>query len=89
MIQYRHPRKFKRPNSKDYNDLLDRQSSRRDADEVTYLYVGDIFCIYHGTMYADFQEKILTEIFWKKFQTFHCSNVTTLKSLELFPRNKG
>ena len=30
-------------------------------------------------MYADFQEKILTEIFWKKFQTFHCSNVTTVK----------
>ena len=62
MIQYSCPRKFKCPNSKDYNDLLDRQSSRRDADEVTYLYVGDVFCIYHGTMYADFQEKIFAEI---------------------------
>ena len=29
-----------------YNDLLDRQCSGRDRDEVTYFYVGDVFCIY-------------------------------------------
>ena len=38
-------------------------------------------------MYADFQEKIIADISWKKFQTFHCSNVTTMENLELFPRN--
>ena len=26
-----------------YNDLLDRQSSGRDRDEVTYFYVGEVF----------------------------------------------
>ena len=30
---------------KHYNDLLDRQSSERGKDEVTYFYVGDVFCI--------------------------------------------
>ena len=38
-------------------------------------------------MYADFQENIFAEISGKKFQTFHCSNVTAMKSLEFFPRN--
>ena len=28
---------------KQYNDLLDRQSSERGKDEVTYFYVGDVF----------------------------------------------
>ena len=54
---------------KHYNDFLDRQSSERGRDEITYLYVGDVFGIYLGTMYADFQEKIFTEISWKKFRT--------------------
>ena len=54
---------------KHYNDLLDRQSSERDKDEVTNFYVGDIFCIHLGTKYADFQEKIFAEISGKKFQT--------------------
>ena len=71
---------------KHYNDLLDRRSSGRGRDDVTYFYVGDVFCIYLGTTYADFQEKIFPETSGKKFQTFHCSNVTTMKSLELFPR---
>ena len=36
-----------------------------------------------GSLYVDFQEKILPETSWKN----HCSNVTTtMKSLELFPR---
>ena len=26
-----------------YNDLLDRQSSGRDRDEVRYFYIGDVF----------------------------------------------
>ena len=38
-----------------YNDLLDRQSSEWGRDEVTYLYVGDVFGIYLGPMYADIQ----------------------------------
>ena len=69
-----------------YNDLLDRQSSGRAKNEVTYFYVGDLFCIYLGSVYANFQEKIFPETSGKKFQNFHCSNVTTMKSLELFPR---
>ena len=47
---------------KHYNDLLDSQSSERGKDEVTYFYVGDVFCIHLGTKYADFQEKIFVEI---------------------------
>ena len=54
---------------KHYNDLLDRQSSERGKNEVTYFYVGDIFCIHLGTKYADFQEKIFAETSGKKFQT--------------------
>ena len=44
-----------------YNDLLGRQSSERGRDEVTFFYVGDLFCIHLGTMYADFQEKDFLE----------------------------
>ena len=51
---------------KHYNDLLDRQSSERGKDEVSYFYVGDVFCIHLGTKYADFQEKIFAEISGKK-----------------------
>ena len=54
---------------KHYNDLLDRQSSERGKNEVTYFYVGDVFCIHLGTKYADFQVKIFVEISGKKFQT--------------------
>ena len=46
---------------KHYNDLLGRQSSERGRDfnlKVTIFYVGDLFCIHPGTMYANFQEKI-------------------------------
>ena len=65
---------------KHYNELLDRQGSER------VFYNCDVFWIHLGTMYADFQEKIFAGIFGKKFQTFHCSNVTTMKILELFLR---
>ena len=54
---------------KHYNDFLERQSSERGKDEVTYFYVGNIFCIHPGSKYADFQEKIFAEISEKKFQT--------------------
>ena len=54
---------------KHFNTLLDRLSSERGKDEVTYFYVGDVFCKYLSTKYADFQEKIFTEISGKKFQT--------------------
>ena len=35
---------------KHYNDLLERQRSERGKDEVSYFYVGDVFCIHLGTM---------------------------------------
>ena len=52
-----------------FNDLLEKPCSERSKDEVSYLYVGDVFCIHLGTKYADFQEKIFAEISGKKFQT--------------------
>ena len=64
---------------KHYNDLFYGQSSERSTDKVTYFYVGDLFCIHLGTKYANFQENIFAEIYGKKFQTFHYSNVTTIK----------
>ena len=68
-----------------YNDLLDRQSSGRGKDEVTYFYVGDIFVNrYLGTKYADFQEKKSSQRFMGKSSKFFI--VVTLL-LELFPRN--
>ena len=57
------------PLVKHFNDLLERESSERGKDEVSYFYVGDVFCIHLGTKYADFQEKIFAEISGKKFQT--------------------
>ena len=48
---------------KHYNDLLERQCSERGKDEVSYFYVGDVFCIHLGTKYDNFQEKIFAEIF--------------------------
>ena len=47
----------------------------------------DHFSIHLGTKYANLQEKIFVGIFGKKFQTFHCSNVTTMKSLGIFSRD--
>ena len=52
-----------------FNDLLEKHCSERTKDEVSYLYVGDVFCIHLGTKYADFQEKMFAEISGKKFQT--------------------
>ena len=70
-----------------YNDLLGRQSSEQDRDEVTYFIVGDLFYIDLGTKYANFEEKIFAEISGKNFETFHCSNITTMKSLIIFSSN--
>ena len=36
-----------------YNDLLDSQNSGRGRVEVTYFYVGEVFCMCLGTLYAD------------------------------------
>ena len=47
---------------KHYNDLLGSQTSERGRDEVTFFYVGDLFCIHLDTKYANFQEKITVEI---------------------------
>ena len=54
---------------KHYNDLLERQCSERGKDEVSYFYVGDVFCIHLGIKYADFQEKIFVEISGKRSPT--------------------
>ena len=52
-----------------YNDLFGRQNSVRDMDEVTFFYVGNLFCIHLGTKYANFQEKIFADISGRKLQT--------------------
>ena len=54
------------PLKKHFNDLLERQTSKRDKNEVSYFNVGDLFCILLGTKYADFHEKIFAEISGKK-----------------------
>ena len=53
-----------------YNDLLEKQKSGRVRVEVTYFYVGNIFCIYLGTKYADFQEKNLRVDFLENVPNF-------------------
>ena len=45
-----------------YNDLLGRQNSERDKDEVTFFYLVDLFCIHLDTKYTNFQEKFSAEI---------------------------
>ena len=35
-------------------------------DEVTFFYVGDLFCIHLDAKYANFKEKISAEISGKK-----------------------
>ena len=72
---------------KHFNDLLDGQKSQRSIDKVTYFYVGDLFCIHLGTKYANFQEKIFADISGRKLRTLYSSNVTTIQSLQLSPRN--
>ena len=52
-----------------FNDFLDEQKSQRSIDKVTYFYLGDLFCIHHGTKYANFQEKIFADISGRKLQT--------------------
>ena len=51
------------------SDLLERPSSERNKDEISYFYGGGSLCINLGTKYADFQEKMFVEISGKKFQT--------------------
>ena len=72
---------------KHYNDLLYGKSFERSIDKVTYFYVGDLFCIHLGSKFADFQEKIFADISGRKLQTLYSSNVTTIQSLQLSPRN--
>ena len=59
----------------------DGQSSERSIDKVTYFNVGDLFCIHHGTKYANLQEKIFADISGRMFQTLYSSNFTTIQSL--------
>ena len=66
--------------------FLGSQTSERDRDEVTFFYVGDLFCIHLGTKYANFQEKIVSEISGKKFRTLKWIFINYPK-FELFPRN--
>ena len=58
MFIYTRSHKFNHPIIvKHHYDLLDRQSSGRSRIEVTCFYVGDFFCFYLGSLYADFQDK--------------------------------
>ena len=70
-----------------FNDLLHGQKCEWSIDKVTCFYVGDLFCIHLGTKYANFQEKIFADISGRKLQTLYSSNVTTIQSLQLSPRN--
>ena len=63
---------------KHYNDLLDRQSSEWDR-KVAYFYVRDVFGIYLGSMYADFQEKFSRRFQEESFKLF--IDVTLLVSV--------
>ena len=40
-----------------YNVLLGRHNSERGMDEVTFFYVGDLFCIHLGTKFRHFFQK--------------------------------
>ena len=52
--------------------------------------LSGMFFVYNlGLSMPIFKEKIFHETSWKKFQTFHFSNVTAMKSLKLFPRRFG
>ena len=42
---------------KHYNDLLERQSSERGKDEVSYFYVGDVFVYTLGLSMPIFKKK--------------------------------
>ena len=66
-----------------YNGYPDIQSSWRGMGGVTYLYFGNVFVIPLGSKYADLQQKITPDTGCRKSETFHCSNVTTMKSLWL------
>ena len=68
------------PLVKHFNDLLERQTSERDKDEVSYFNVGDLFCMHLGTKYAEFQDKIFAEISGKRFKLW----VLHKKSLKNF-----
>ena len=70
-----------------FNDLLGVQRSERSKDEVTFFFDGVVLCIPLGSKYADLQQKISPDTSCRKSETFHCSNVTTMKSLEPFHRN--
>ena len=60
ICDYKHPKLFTHPISKEWS-----------RDEVTYFYVGDVFCIYLSTKYANFQEKICAEISEKPFKLYY------------------
>ena len=57
---------------------------KRGNDEVSYFYVGEVFCIHLGTKYANFQEKIFAEISGKKLKTFHFSSFLPEISAKIF-----
>ena len=62
--------------SEEYNknwtssSTFQRDFSERGMDEVTFFYVGDLFCIHLDTKKAKFQEKISAEISGKKWLNF-------------------
>ena len=60
--------------------LIDRVLSEAEMKLHSPMLETFFVYTYPGTMYADFQEKIFAEISGKMFQTFLCSNVTTMES---------
>ena len=50
--------------------MIERLSTEQDKDEVSYFYVGGVFCTHLGSKYANFQEKMYPEISGKKFQAW-------------------
>ena len=64
--------------------LIDRVLGGQVRSHILLCWGSFLYIPWHYLpMYASFQEKIFAEISGKKFQIFHCSNVTTMKRLEL------
>ena len=48
--------------------MFERRSSGRARDEVAYFYIGEVFCLYLGSLYGNFQEKNSPETSGKSFK---------------------
>ena len=65
---YRRVQYFKHPIKKHFNDLLDTHRSEWSWAEVTYFYVGYVFCIHLGSKYSMYvQAKVALVVFQEYF----------------------